>query len=471
MDEGDINGNSWQDDYADKLVSAKKALSKIRDGQTIFLGSGAGEPYMLTRALVEMAKSFHDVEVIHLTATQRDFKLASPEMLDHFRYNTFYLGHRVASQSVESPADYTPMNISELPSAMKRGIIRIDAALIQVSPPDSLGLCSLGISVDATRAAVESTSLVIAQVNANMPVTFGDSLIPVEKIDYLVEGDVPLIEIPALKLDPISLTIGRHIASLISDGMTLHFDRGPISAASMRYLDTKKNLGVHTDFLTDDIWRLIRSRAVTNREKNINKGKTVATMVVGSRELYDAVNKNPYIEILPIDQVNDPFVISQNDNMVSIHTISEMSLTGSAKVFSEGDFRIGGLAAGKDFINGARRSKNGFTIRALPSTTPDGAHSRIVTTSKRDGVIFSRTTIDFVVTEYGIANLYGLSSRERAVALISIAHPKFREQLLKEAITLSKVFECASLPVFFLMKGQNEFVNQIPIHQSIISRL
>ncbi len=441
-----MNGNSWQNDFSDKLVSAKKALSHIRDGQTIFLGSGAGEPYLLTNALVEMAKSFRDVEVIHLTATQHDFKLASPEMLDHFRYNTFYLGHSAASSSAESPADYTPMNISELPSAMKRGIIRVDAALIQVSPPDSLGLCSLGISVDATRAAVENSALVIAQVNENMPVTFGDSLIPVEKIDYLVEGNVPLIEVPALKVDPVSLTIGRHIASLISDGMTLHFDRGPISAASMRYLDAKRNLGIHTDFLTDDIWRLIRSGAVTNREKNINKGKTVATMVVGSRELYDAVNKNPDIEILPIDHVNDPFVISQNDNMVSIHTISEISLSGSAKVFSEGDFGASGLAAGKDFINGARASKNGFTIRALPSTTPDGVHSRIVTTSRKDGVIFSRTTIDFVVTEYGIANLYGLSSRERAVALISIAHPKFREQLLKEAIEAGYVSRKQIMP-------------------------
>ncbi len=441
-----MNENSWKNDYADKVVSAQKALSKIRDGQTIFLGSGAGEPCLLTNTLVEMAKSFHDVEVIHLTATHRDFKLASPEMLNHFRYNTFYLGYGVSSTSGESPADYTPMNIGELPSAMKRRIIRVDAALIQVSPPDSVGLCSLGISVDATRAAVESSALVIAQVNENMPVTFGDSLIPVEKIDYLVEGNGPLIEIPAPKVDPVSLTIGRHIASLISDGMTLHFDRGPISAASMRYLDTKKDLGIHTDFLTDDIWRLIRSRAVTNREKNINKGKTVATMVVGSKELYSAVNKNPYIEILPIDQVNDPSVISQNDNMVSIHNISEITLTGAAKVFSEGDFQIDGLAAGRDFVNGARRSKNGFTIRALPSTTSDGVHSRIVTVGRKDGVTFSRTNIDFVVTEYGIANLYGLSSRERAVALISIAHPKFRGQLLKEAMEAGHVSRNQIMP-------------------------
>ena len=446
MDEGDLDGISWKNDFGDKLVTAKKALSNIRSGQTIFLGSGAGEPYMLTRALVEMAKSFLDVEVIHLTATQRDFKLAGPEMLDHFRYNTFYLGHSVTGSSTDNPADYTPINISELPSAMQRGIIRVDVALIQVSPPDSLGLCSLGISVDATRAAVENAELVIAQVNENMPVTFGDSLIPMEKIDYLVEGTVPLIEVSAPKADPVSLTIGRHIASLISDGMTLHFDRGPISAASMRYLDVKKNLGIHTDFLTDDIWRLIKSKAVTNRKKNINKGKTVATMVVGSKDLYDAVNKNPYIEILPIDQVNDPFVISQNDNMVSIHAISEISLTGSAKVFTKGDFRIGGLASDKDFINGARSSKNGFTIRALPSTTMDGVHSRIVTTSRKEGVNFSRTKIDFVVTEYGIANLYGLSTRERAVALISIAHPKFRDTLLEEAIEAGYVSRKQIMP-------------------------
>ncbi len=441
-----MGSKSWTNEYVTRRVSAKDALKNIRNGQTIFLGSGAGEPLVLTDALAEMAPNFWDVEVIHLTATQQEFKLARPEMANHFRYNTFYIRQGTSGMPAENLADYTPMNISELPKAMERGIIRIDAALIQVSPPDSLGLCSLGISVDATKAAVENADLVIAQVNENMPVTFGDSLIPVEDIDYLVDGNTELIEVSAPEVDPVSLTIGRHIASLVTDGMTLHFDRGSISAAAMRYLDSKNNLGIHTDFLTDDIMRLIKSRAVTNREKSINKGKTVVTMVVGSKDLYEEVDGNPYIELLPIDQVNNPFIMSQNDNMVSIHTISEMELTGVARTVRSEGYQTGSLAAGRDFINGARRSKNGFTIMALPSTTPDGNHSRIVAVSAGRGATFSRTKVDFVVTEYGIANLFGLSTRERTVALISIAHPNFREQLLKESIEAKYVGPDQILP-------------------------
>jgi acetoin utilization deacetylase AcuC-like enzyme/acyl-CoA hydrolase/GNAT superfamily N-acetyltransferase len=441
-----VNRERWQNDYSHKLVSAEAALSRIRNGQTIFLGSGAAEPLLLTDALAKMAPEFWDVEVLHLTATQRKFKLAGPEMLNHFRYNTFGIDKGMSNALAEGIADYIPMNISELPAAMRQGIIRVDAALIQVSPPDSLGLCSLGISVDATKAAVENAALVIAQVNENMPVTFGDSLVPVEEIDCLVEGNTELIEVPAPEVDPVSLTIGRHIASLIRDGMTLYFDHGPISAAAMRYLDSKRNLGVHTDFLTDDIWRLIKSRAVTNRAKKINKGKTVATTVVGSKELYHEVNGNPYIELLPIDHVNDPFIMSQNDGLVSIHTISEMELTGVARTFTEGDFQIGSLAAGRDFANGAKRSQDGFTIMALPSTTADGHESRIVANSSGRGATFRPTRVDFVVTEYGIADLYGLPSEERAVALISVAHPKFRQRLLEEAIDANYVSASRIMP-------------------------
>ncbi len=429
-----MSAKSWHYRYADKIVTAVEALSNIKNGQTIFLGSGPGEPTFLSETLAEMADEFWDVEVLHLTATEKEFKLAASEMQGHFRYNTFYIGQGISGALAEGVADYSPMNISELPAAMERGIIDMDAALVQVSPPDELGLCSLGVAVDTTKAAVENAKLVIAQVNAEMPMTFGDSLIPIEDIDLIVRKDGPLIEVTAPEVDAVSLTIGRHVASLIRDGMTLHFDRGPISAASMRYLDSKKNLGVHTDFLTDDIMRLIKSRAVTNRAKNINKGKTVATMVVGSKDLYDEVDGNPYIELLPIDQVANPFVMCQNDKMVSIHTVSEMELTGVARVYSDGDLRIGSLTAGRDFINGARRSRGGFTIMALPSLAADGKRSRIITKSPGKGTTFSRTKVDFVVTEYGIANLYGKTSKERAVALISIAHPKFRDQLLKEAI-------------------------------------
>ncbi len=434
-----MSSKPWQSIYAKKVVSPDRAVSHIRNGQTIFVGSAAGEPTRLTEVLAEHASKFWDIEVIHLTAAQEESPLARPELVRHFRYNTFYIGRGLSAAVAAGNADYTPMNISELPKAMADHIVQIDVALIQVSPPDSFGLCSLGVSVDATKAALEFADLVIAQVNEYMPVTIGDTLVPTDQIDYLVEGSAPLITIEPTEIDPISLTIGRHVATLIGDGMCLHFDRGSISAATMRYLDTKRDLGIHTEMLTDDILRLIRSRAVTNMCKQVNRGKTVATMVAGSRDLYRAVDKNPYFELLPIDQVNDPFIICQNHNMVSLHAIQEIELTGLVRADTQEISAIRSLPSSMDFIDGASRSSGGFNIVALPSTTFDGKQSRIVALSLGGGVAFNRSKIDYVVTEYGVVNLYGLSIRERAIALISIAHPKFRRQLLEEAIRLNYV--------------------------------
>ncbi len=423
----------WQKTYADKLVSAGEAVSCIRSGQTVYIGSGAAEPTSFTQTLVEMAPRFSDVGIIHLLSASEESILARPELSNSFRYNSFYSGRGVSAIVAQGAADYTPMAVSDLPRAMEIGVIRIDVALIQVAPPDEFGLCSLGVSVDATKAAVEHANVVLAQVNDKMPVTLGDSLIPVDSLHLLTEGSAPLPEVPADELDPVASSIGRHIAGLIVDGATLHFDRGPISAATMRYLDTKKDLGIHTDILTDDIMRLIRSRAVTNRKKKVSLGKSVATMVIGSTELYEAVNANPYIELLPIDQVNDPFVISSNDNMVSVHAVHEVELTGLARAETEVVSEIRNLPSSMDFVEGAARSDGGFSILALPSTTRDGRQSRIVALSISRGAAFSRHKINYVVTEYGVANMTGRSIRERAISLISIAHPKFRADLLEEA--------------------------------------
>lgn len=437
---------SWKDQYADKVVSRKQALSSIRNGQTIFIGSGAGEPTLLTETLVEMAPRFWNVEIIHLKATSQSFLPAQAGLEDHFRCNMFYLGRGVSATLKNRNVDYTPMNVNELPRAMRNGNILIDVALVQVAPPDSFGHCSLGISVDATKAAVENAHLVIAQVNEKMPSTMGDSMIPLEDIDFLVEGNAPLIEFPSPRVEPVDLTIGRHIANLIKDGMTLHFDRGPISSATMRYLDSKRNLGIHTDFITDDILRLIKTKAVNNRQKKIYKGKTVATMVVGTYELYDEVDGNPYIELYPIDEVNDPNVISMNDNVVSVLPVQEMELSGRAAAYIEDISQVGSLPSGMCFIDGARRSHGGFSILALPSTTPDGNNSRIVVNSSSKGAFFSRSQVDYVVTEYGVANLFGLSFKERAIALISIAHPRFRARLLSEAKAVNYVDETITIP-------------------------
>jgi acetoin utilization deacetylase AcuC-like enzyme/acyl-CoA hydrolase len=430
---------SWRQIHSDKLASAREALSQIKNGQTTFLSSGTGEPILLTNTLAEMADEFRDIEVIHLGAMHEDSNLARPELRNSFRFNRYYVGQGISAVLGDGTSDYTPMDIAELPRAIADGTVLIDAALIQVSPPDASGLCSLGVSVDATRVAVEHAELVIAQVNANMPVTMGDSLIPVETIDFLVEGSMLLTESPPPEIDPVSLTIGRHVATLIEDGMVLHVERGPIGASTMRYLDTKQDLGIHTDVLTDDIMRLIRSRAVTNRLKQRNKGKSVATMVIGSRRLYEQVHLNPEIEILPIEEVMDQALISQNDNMVSVHSVQEIELTGMARIDEDYLTQAGSLPSSMDFVHGARRSKGGFTVLALPSTTPDGSASRIVPLVTGRGVFFPRAKVDFVVTEYGVVNLHGLSVRERAIALIHIAHPKFRQALLEEAKRLNYV--------------------------------
>ena len=455
----------WQERLADKLESPQNALSHIRNGQTIFIGSGSAEPILLTKTLEEMAFRFADIRLIHMMA-QGESRLARPELANSFRYNTFYIGRGVESAVAEGFADYTPINLSELPDAIADGIICLDVALIQVSEPDSYGKCSLGISVDIAKAAVENADLVIAQVNRNMPVTLGDTHISVDNINYLVEGIAPLIEVPSPELNPISLTIGRHIANLINDGMTLHLDRTSISSATTRYLDSKNDLGIHTDIISDDLLRLIKSGAVTNLKKKINKGTTVATIALGSRYLYEAVNENPTIRLYPIDYVNNPFIISKNDNMVSILTIQEMELSGLAKVGTRGVSNIRSFPSSTDFIDGTRRAKNGLVIMALYSTNVDGTQSRIVPESTGQGVYYNRAKVDIVVTEYGSVYLRGLSIRERAIALISIAHPKFRKQPLEDA----KHYQYISKDIFIPINPSCIYPHQYSFHHTFYGR-
>ncbi|MCP4549839.1 MAG: GNAT family N-acetyltransferase [bacterium] len=431
--------NDWRREYSAKLLSAREAVNLITNGQSVFIGSAAGEPLALTQALAEDAGHFWDIELIHLSSVQAESILARPELTNHFRYNTFYIGRGLSAAVSKGQADYTPMNVSEMPAALRDGSIQIDVALIQVSPPDEYGTCCLGPVVDVARAAVESAGLVIAQVNEHVPVTLGDTLLQMEFIDWLVERNEPISEVAPHDLDPISLTIGRHIASLIDDGSCLHFDHCPISSATMRYLDTKHDLGIHTDILTDDILRLFRLKAVNNQKKKFHRGKSVATMVMGSRDLYETVDRNPYFELLPIDQINAPELIACNPHMIAVQAVEEMELTGLARAENHVTGTLRSLPSSTDFISGANRSEGGFSIMALPSTSPDGKHSRIVPLSTGGGVAFPRSKAHYVVTEYGMTNLYGLSVRERAVALISIAHPKFRAELLEEAKRLNYV--------------------------------
>ena len=420
---------AWKSLYKDKLTTAREALSRLRSGQTVFVGTGAGEPRLLTDALAAEARRLNDIQVLHLMA-QREAKLPASS----FRYNTLYVGRGMEEAVAQGLADYTPMNLSELPVALAQGIMRVDVALIQVTPPDRLGNCSLGIAVDVVKAVVNHATLVIAQVNHQMPLTSGDSLITMDSIHYLVEGDEELSERSSQIPDPVSITIGRHVANIITDGSVLHFDRSPVSSATMRYLERRKDLGLHTDILTDDHLRLIQSGAVNNRLKQVHAGRTIATSALGTLQLYQAINANPVFEFHPIEKVNDPFHIATNRKMVVVRTVEEIELSGLARVGSgETATSLRGLPSTMDFIEGANRSKMGLVVLALPSITADGSHSRIVGESAGRGVYFNRDKVDIVVTEYGSVHLWGLSLRERAIALISIAHPRFRKQLLEEA--------------------------------------
>ena len=440
-----MSDTRWQERYTDKCSSPGEALSRIRNGQTIFIGSGCAEPRVLTEVLAKLAYRFSDIRIINLLAIGEQ-PFARPELTASFRCNTFFIGRGVESGRSEGVADYIPINMSELPGAIRDGLIDLDVALVQVSEPDDEGKCSLGISVDIARTAIETAELVIAQVNENMPVTYGNTNLSVEDIDYLVEETVPLVEVKPPRPDPFSFTIGRHIAGLISDGMTLHFDQSLISAATMRYLTGKRNLGIHTDILTDGIFRLIRSGAVTNERKCIDRGKTVATMALGTSELYDHIGSDPSIELHPIEYVNDPVVISKNREMVSVLNVQEVELSGLAKVEFKSLSAMRGLPGSTDFIDGTRRSPGGLVIMALYSTTFAGKRSRIVPESAGRGMYFSRVKVDMVVTEYGYVSLRGLSIQERAIALISIAHPRFRKQLFEEAKRYNYISENMYIP-------------------------
>ncbi len=430
--------NQWKERYSNKIVTPEKALSHIGNGQTVFISTGCGEPLLLTEKLHQMAEFFNDVQIIYLLSPVMH-KLSEPEMIHSFHCNTICAARRLEASSIEGIAEYTPVSIRELHAAFVQGVVTIDVALIHVSPPDSDGRCSLGISVDIVKAAVENAKIVIAQVNSNMPETSGQSRISADIIDYMVTGDTPLIEITPPELDPISLTIGRHISKLIKDGMTLHFDRCQISSAAMRYLDTKKDLGIHTDIFTDDYLRLIRSGAVTNRKKKIHQGKSVATIAIGSEELYRAMDNNPDIELYPIEYINDPHTISQNDDIAAVLSIQQIDLSGTARFETDCLTDRFSVLSSTDFIDGTRLSRNGIVIMAMPSTTADGLESTIVPIISGKGEYFSRTKVDVVVTEYGSISLYGRTVRERTMALISISHPRFRQKLLEEAKKLHYV--------------------------------
>lgn len=424
----------WQEKYKGMTTTPEKAVATIRPGQRVFLGTGGAQPLQLVRALVARRQELADIQIIHML-TLGEAPYAYKELTDHFTVNTFFVADNVRNLIQEGYGDYTPIYLSEVPRLFTSGQMPLDVALIQVCPPDLQGRVSLGISVDIVKSAAENASLVIAQVNPHMPRTLGDSFISVYDIDLLVPVDEPLLEARPTLGDETTRAIGEHIASLVDDGSTIEMGIGRIPHGVMEFLKGKKDLGIHTEMITDAIIDLIEAGVVTGGQKTTDRGKIVTSFAIGSKRLYDYVNNNPLFSFNPTEYVNDPFVIGQQNKMVAINTALEVDLTGQVCADSLGTQFYSGIGGQVDFNRGAARSPGGRAIIALPSTAQNGTHSRIVSTlTSGAGVVVTRGSAHYVVTEYGVAYLHGKSVQERAMALISIAHPKFREQLLREAI-------------------------------------
>ncbi len=422
----------WQVRYGNKVVTAERAVAGIRNGQRVFVGSGAGEPQALVNALTNR-KDLSDAEIIHIL-TLGVAPYAAPQFGNRFRHNAYFIGPNVRSAVAECRADYTPIFLSEIANLFRTGRVVIDIALICISPPDEHGYCSYGVSTDIVKSAAESATCVVAEVNSKMPRALGNCFIHVRDIDLIVPSDEPILEAPPEEPDPDAEGIARWVAGLIEDGATLQLGIGTIPDAVLRYLQGFKNLGVHTEMFSDGLLALIESGAVTNSAKTLHRDKIVASFVIGTRKLYDFIDNNPLIEFHPTDYVNDPFIIAKNDKMISINAAIEVDITGQVCADSLGTMFYSGIGGQVDFTRGAARSKGGKPIIALPSTAEHQTISRIVPYLKQGaGVVTSRGDVHYVVTEYGSAYLHGKSMRERALALIQIAHPKFRPWLISEA--------------------------------------
>jgi len=432
---------NWRSTYADKVMTAPQATKLINAGDHVFIGTGCAEPQALVRALVDASAHLADTELYHLL-TSGIAPYAEPQNAERFRFNTFFVTDNVRSAVHGGLGDYTPVFLSEIPKLFDSGRIPLDVALIQVTPPDRNGLVSLGVSVDIVRAAVRNAVATIAQVNDRMPRTHGDTLLHVHEIDALVEGSEDLPETVFQDPSAVVKEIARHLAKLIDDGATVQVGIGKIPQALLTFLKDKKDIGIHTEMFTDGIIDLVEAGVITGRRKTVNPGKIVASFAMGSKRLWDYIDDNPIFEFHPTEYVNDPYVIGKHDDMVAVNVGIEVDLTGQVCSDSVGTRFYSGFGGQVDFIRGAARSNGGKPIIAIPSTTKDGKISRITATLKDGaGVVTTRGDVHYVVTEYGIAYLHGKSVRERTMALIQIAHPNFRTELLRKAKELNYVYQ------------------------------
>ncbi len=405
----------------------------LKSGNRIFIGSNAAVPNALMDSLIDDGKGIDDIEVTHIV-TIGENRWALPEFKDRFKVNTFFIhGDAVRTAVDEGRADYTPCFLSEISGLFANDVMPLDAALIMVSPPDSLGYCSLGVSVDVVMSAARNAKHIIAQINPQMPRTSGHSFLHLSEFSACIEVSQPLPEVKLASETKISDRIGQYVSLLIDDGATIQLGIGKIPEAVTRYLHTHQNIGVHSEMISDGIIDLMQKGVVNNRKKTFHPGKTVTSFALGSEKLYEFLHNNPHVEFFPTSYINKPSNIAKNDYMVSVNSALQIDLSGQVVADSIGYDFYSGIGGQVDFIDGTSKSKGGKSIIALPSTARDGEVSRIVPhLSEGAGVVTSRGNVQYVVTEFGIAYLKGKSIRERALELIRVAHPKFREDLLKD---------------------------------------
>jgi acyl-CoA hydrolase len=419
----------WEIEYKKKLRTPEEALRCVQSGMRVYIHPGCAEPETLVEALIRRAPNVQDVEIVHMMTFGRADYVA-PEMAGHFRHNAMFIGSNVREAVNEGRADYTPVYLSEIEGLFESGAMPIDVALIEVSPPDSHGFCSFGVGVDTTLTAAKCAHYVIAQVNDRMPRTYGDSFIHVNDIDAIVESSRPLCAMKKPESSELHVAIARNVAGLIEDGSVLQTGIGGIPDAVLPFLMDRKDLGVHSELVSDGVIPLVEAGVLTGARKNFKPRKIILGFAIGTAKLFEFVDNNPIFEFHPTAYTNDPGLIGRNDNMIAINSALQIDLTGQVCSDSIGNYFYSGIGGQVDFLRGASHSKGGKPIIALPSTAKNGAVSRIVPMlTAGAGVVTSRGLIRYVATEYGVAYLHGKSIRERAKALIEIAHPKFREEL------------------------------------------
>ena len=458
--------DNLREKYPEKFVPEDQVFARIHRGDRIFISTACGEPQYLVRAMIDFVeshpKAFFDAEVLHVwtlgVAPYTDEKFKT-----NFRHNSFFISDSTREAVNEGLADYSPIFLSEIPALFRRRLVPIDIALIQTSRPDESGFMSLGVSVDISKAAVETATTVIAQVNPQMPRIHGDAFVHIDDIDFVIPHDEPLLTYEASMPGEMAESIGKYVARIIQDGDTIQVGYGSLPNAILAALSGKKHLGVHTELLSDGIVDLMKQGVIDNSRKTINRGKTVATFCMGKKETYEYLHDNPAVEFRDVAYTNSPLTIARLHNMAAINSALQIDLTGQASAVSLGKQHYSGIGGQADFMRGAVLAPGGRTILALPSTARDGELSRIVPyLDEGAGVSLIRGDIHYVITEYGIAYLHGKNIRERAMALTAIAHPKFRPWLISEAKNRNLIYRDQA----FIPGKRGEYPEELEAHRT-----